>query len=244
MIEILYVISCAIMFSHQIGYTTSGGYVMFPYFLKYILAGIWFIIAIITLLSKHELKKSLLRDLNIYIKPAILILIITIFCILANKNFDGDYATRMFSNILCMILIICGVFAAYGLFGRDSIRYSFIGLCLSTCINVVTVINLTNIKVFFTVVIDIFNCVYGHYSDGTIYADVGYGLEVHDATFAYGFFLLYFLLFSDDSKKDKRRGIIFSLIGLYLGFKRVEIFALLIVIVIYFIVIKKNQIKL
>lgn len=216
---------------------------MFPYFLKYILAGIWFIIAIIKLLLKRELNKSLLRDFNVYIKPAILILVITVFCILVNKNFDGDYATRIISNILCMILIICGVFAAYGLFGKDSIRYSFTGLCLATCINVITVIYLTNIKVFFTVLTDIFSFVFNEYSDGSIYADVGYGLEVHDATFAYGFFFLYFLLFSDDSKNDKRRGIIFSLVGLYLGFKRVEVFALLVVIFIYFIVIKKIRLN-
>ena len=86
----------------------------------------------------------------------------------------------------------------------------------------------------------VFKSVVNGFEWGTPMWHVGWAMEVHDNTFAFGTFLLYFLFCDNDSKKDRKRGIIISCLFVYLGLKRIEILAIVCVAVV---VIAKKVLK-
>ncbi len=64
-------------------------------------------------------------------------------------------------------------------------------------------------------------------------------LEIHDVTFTFGLFLIYFLLF--DKGKSRNKNIIICSIFIYLGLKRIQLVALLLIIAMSFIIKGKSK---
>lgn len=242
MAVILYVISCTIMFSASLAYIPGSGYVRFPFFLKYILALLWFAYSFSKRLRRGNftVKVKYLKELTIYVFPAILMCVSVILSIIINHNFTYAYFSRSASNILCLLAVLLGVFAALTEFGVKAIDYSFYGLVGSTIFNVLYTIYLYGIGPVITVIMNVIKVVTFSYEAGSVYSNVGYSLEVSDATFAYGFFFLFYLLFTEHGKKRARR-LLICIIGLYLGLKRVEIFAIIFAVIAFKLLIRNDK---
>ena len=62
--------------------------------------------------------------------------------------------------------------------------------------------------------------------------ELGFYMEVHDLTFAFGLFFLY-LLFNEEKSKRRNRYLVICALMIFWGFKRIEIAALLVCFVCY-----------
>ena len=242
--QILFVLSCGIMFSHTLAYSNTDGYIQFPYFLKYGIAATWFLISFISTVYKGHgcIKKRYFKDIQVYSFPVLLMTLSVILSMILNGNYTPEYTMRSASNILVFLLTILAVYGCVNLFGKKTIKLCLYGLVLSTIMNVVYTTYLYGFSSVIYVLLNIVKASFIPYQEGSILAETSFSLEVADATFAYGFFFLYYLLFEKKSKE--RSHIIFlSIIGMYIGLKRVEIAAILIAIVIYKILIEKKGIS-
>ena len=76
---------------------------------------------------------------------------------------------------------------------------------------------------------------------GTTISNISYGLEIHDATFAMGIFLVYFIFYENAAEEKKLLHIIIALIGSYLGFKRNELIAIVVVTIVALVFIRKKS---
>lgn len=240
----LFVISCGIMFSHTLAYTNTDGYIQFPYFLKYGIAMIWFAISFLktVIYRKGKIQRQYFRDIKVYAFPAILMVLSVILSMAVNKNYTTPYMMRSISNISVFLITILSVYGSVMLFGYNTIKLSLYGLVASTLINIVYTTYLYGIPSVFYVLINVIRASFDPYEEGTVLANVSLSLEVADATFAYGFFFLYYLLFSDKSK-ERKKGLLLSVIGIYVGLKRIEIAAILVAIIIFKVFIENKGVS-
>lgn len=131
------------------------------------------------------------------------------------------------------VSMLVAVSAVY-LFGRRSIDLLLIGICIGNFgIMLVEIPNyglVESIQSLITCIVTI---------GGTA---VGYAesLEIHELTFLFGIFAVYYLFFAPrDNKKEIKRNIIFSILSIFfllVGMKRIMLGAIAMVFVYYFIV--------
>lgn len=239
---ICYMISCIIMFTSSLAYIPGTGYIRFPYFLKYGIAFLWFVFSIFKYLLKgnFRIEFKYLKTFGAYVFPILLMVGSVAVSIIVNQNYSFSYFTRSASNIVCMFCIITGVFAALNEFGNKAIDYAFWGLVGSTILNIAYTTYLYGAKAVLIVLLNVLKVVTFSYEAGSMEANVGYSLEVADATFAYGFFFLFYFLFADHNKSRIRR-LMLCLFGIYIGLKRIELLAILITIGVCKILIDKKK---
>lgn len=242
--QVLFVLSCGIMFSHTLAYTNTEGYISFPYFLKYGIATTWFFISFINTVYKGHgcIKKRYFKDIQVYSFPVILMVLSVLLSIVFNGNYTEEYMMRSASNILVFLLTILAVYGCVNLFREKTIKLCLYGLVLSTIINIVYTTYLYGFLSVLYVLLNVMRASFIPYENGSILGVTSYSLEVADATFAYGFFFLYYLLFEKKSK-ERSNGIFLSVIGMYIGLKRVEIISILIAIIVYKVLIEKKGIS-
>lgn len=241
MLPLLFVVSSSIMFSASLAYTPEG-YISFPYFLKYGIALFWFILSVVSKLIKRNgrVEKKQIRNIWIYSIPVLLMFISIVVGIMLRHTLSGDYINRSFSDLFTTFTIVLCVYGSVEFFGKRTIDYTFYGLLLSTVANIICTSYYYGFGNVIKALGNIFAIVGFRYADGSLISNVGYSLEVSDATFAYGFYFLYYLLFVPKSKQRKKR-IILSIIGIYIGLKRVEIVAILIAICYYYLMEKQKK---
>lgn len=241
MLSLLFIVSSSIMFSASLAYTPEG-YISFPYFLKYGIAMTWFIISVVRkfVSKKGRIEKKQFNDIGVYSIPSFLMLLSIVAGIFLRHTLSDVYIARSFSNLLTTFSIILCVYGSVEIFGEKTIDYTFYGLLLSTAINIVCTSYLYGFGNVIVALGNIFTIVGFGYENGSILSNVGYSLEVSDATFAYGFYFLYYLLFVPKSKRKYKR-IFLSLFGIYVGLKRIEIFAILIAICYYYMLEKQKK---
>lgn len=239
--QLLFVISCGIMFSHTLAYTNTDGYIQFPYFLKYGIAFAWFVISFLGTIynGKGKIKKKYFKDIQVYAFPVLLMIASVILSKMINGNFTEAYVMRSASDILTFLITVLAVYGCVNLFGDRCIQLCLYGLVFSTIINVLYTAYLYGISTVLYVLINVIRASFVPYNEGSVLAEAGFSLEVADATFAYGFFFLYYLLFADKSK-ERNKGLLMSAIGMYIGLKRVEIAAIMVATIIYKLVIEKK----
>lgn len=223
------------MFTSSLAYAPKTGYVEFPYFLKYEISFMWFLLAIIYTLtsSRMRLKKNKIEELYIYTVPAIIMAASIIVSIMIN-HLSGDYLSRSISNLICMFAILFGVYAAVTFFGNKAIDYTFYGLLLSTILNIIYTSYLYGFGNVISALLNIFSIVRFGYEDGSLMSNIGYSLEVSDATFAYGFYFIYYFCFCKKGKFRFRR-LFLTTLGIYVGLKRIEVFAILLAMAVYYL---------
>ena len=68
-----------------------------------------------------------------------------------------------------------------------------------------------------------------------------YMMEVHDLTFAMGLFFLYYMFVENKKERSHIKKILLSFILIVLGLKRIEILALAVAIVSYWVVLRKGK---
>lgn len=242
MLAFLFIISSSIMFTSNIGYSGTTGYVTFPYFLKYGIAISWFLYSTIkgTIKEKGLIRRSKLKELNIYLYPVMIMSASLFIALLTNQQMEGVFLSRSISNIFCYLCIVLCAFSCVNEFGIMSLIYSFYGLILTITINLLYTIYIYGIFDVIKAVFNIFSIVGFQYDSGTVLSNIGYSLEVAEATFALGFYFIY-MLFFDEDKLFKKKHLALCVIGMYLGLKRVEIVGIVIAAIVYKLYIKRGK---
>ena len=233
MLKVLYVISMAVAFSMEVNK------VALPYFLKYGIAIAWIIIAII---KRHGLIKPYeLGQIKLFSTPIVFAFFYTIVIWIVNtpEYLTIHYYSRLLSNLGCMlVIVICAILMCL-LFGSEVIKLSFWALILTIGFNFVVVFQEYGAASMLIYLKNVFSL--SQFAYGTTISNISYGLEIHDATFAMGIFLVYFIFYEDASEEKKILHIIAALIGSYLGFKRNELIAIVVVTIVALVFIRKKS---
>ena len=231
MLQLLFVVTMGIAFVHQL-----DGYII-PNYIKYGISLIW----IVVWLCKMKIKKKDFSVVSPFIIPYIWIGLISIafWAIYSHYMIGGEYIINLFYHIIYSILRAVLVLAVLELFKEKTFMLTFEALVFSELIVLMCVgasYGFSNLLKYcasgvFTSVIDGFKW-------GTPLWHIGWAMEVHDSTFAFGAFLLYFLI-CEENKRYRIIGSIISCLFVYLGLKRIEILALICVAIIA--IIKKKS---
>lgn len=239
---VIYILLSSIMFTNTIAYAPYGEYIQIPYFLKYIIAVSVFILSFgrSLLNNKFVIKVSFIKDILFFSIPIFIYIASLGIANLYYGLYSFEYISRAMSNVICNAAIILGVIGAVNVFGRKAIEYSYYGLILSTTINVVVTSYYYGLVNVMEALFNIIKIVDFSYAPGSLMSNIGYSLEVADATFAYGFFLLYYFLF-DKLNRKRLFFICMALIGIFLGLKRIEIIAIFLTILFYFFIVRNSK---
>ena len=185
------------------------------------------IIMVLTLLFfiilQSNINRSYIRIAFVFYIPFLLKFVNDFFIFLINHQ-DYNILARGFSNLLYITILIGIATYLYALFGNDSINLYFLILLITYSYSLIGSVAQNGLEEFLT-----------------IFQSSNYRerwLEVHDVTYTFGLFLLFFLSFPYSSRKEK---IIFSIIMILLGWKRIEPPALLIASLVLNILLKQNS---
>ena len=143
-----------------------------------------------------------------------------------NSYIEPNTISRSISITIQYMLILFYVLVVARLFKDKLIKYTFQAAVLNNIIVILFAIARWGIKDFVTV--GLFPTSEYASSWTLDNLNVSAYLEVHDITFAFGFFLIYFFLFYEG--KDRVKNIIICSIFIYLGLKRIQLAALFLVI--------------
>lgn len=232
-------ISMATAFSMEIDSVTV------PYFLKYIIAFIWIIIGAFydhvegcfLKIRITKIKKDLF---TLFLLPIILAFLYTfiIWLMGLSGHISFSHIMRLISNLGCMAIIAASAIMCTSIFGKDVIRLTFIALILTIAFNAIVVIQNYGLSSMITYICHVFQA--DSYTYGSTLSRVSYAMEIHDGTFAMGFFLLYFIFYEKADKKAKFLQIMMALFCSYLGFKRNELIGVIVASLIATTVVRKK----
>lgn len=203
-----------------------------PYFGRYIIASIWVCIAGVKIIKdwknkrynlSYEKRTELLKLGIIFISPYVVTFIYSMF-LFAFGITEIKYLGRCISCIGVMFITLTAVFSVIYLFRKRTLKllcYSVIvAFILLTIINVVFLREKAFVEWFNSVFID---------NAGALNP-----FEVHDLTFACGTLFLFFILFYPKSI-FRVRMIIFSLLVIIMGFKRMQLLAIALMAIFFLI---------
>ena len=137
-----------------------------------------------------------------------------------------------------LVIGICAIMMCL-LFGKEVIKLSFWALILTIGFNFIVVFQEYGAPSMLIYLKNVFSL--SQFAYGTTISNISYGLEVHDATFAMGIFLVYFIFYENAAEEKKLLHIIVALIGSYLGFKRNELIASVVVTIVALVFIRKKS---
>lgn len=201
-------------------------------YFTYTLAVIWILYSYSVRCSKENIVTAKFHK-KLFINPIICMFIYT-FCMWIIKKPNGsgtvlDYYTRLLSNSLFLIITSLFICRAYVLFGRKTLELLWISMILSYSVLGIlrAVVHCGVLTVFKSVFLlqDIL--------------EVNNYLEVHDLTFALGFFLLFYVVFGKMCGiRYLKFKIVISVLFIFMGYKRIELVSICMVILFYYIIEK------
>lgn len=201
-------------------------------YFTYTLAVIWILYSYSVRCSKENIVTAKFHQ-KLFINPIICMFIYT-FCMWIIKKPNGsgtvlDYYTRLLSNSLFLIITSLFICRAYVLFGRKTLELLWISMILSYSVLGIlrAVVHCGVLTVFKSVFLlqDIL--------------EVNNYLEVHDLTFALGFFLLFYVVFGKMCGiRYLKFKIVISVLFIFMGYKRIELVSICMVILFYYIIEK------
>ena len=182
--------------------------------IKYILSILFILISILLFVASREIKisKKLLYYFGFSILPYIVILGFEIFNYMFKNNYN--YQESLKYIIYWTVPIILALFALR-IFGKKAIDYTFYPMAVAYIITII-----------YNIYINGLGSLIYFFKDVT---SVGNILESHALIFTFGLFLIYYMLFD---KKSKGKVILLSLF-IMLGFKRIEIIAIILILIFY-----------
>ena len=220
-----------IIFSIICGISKFYPYNVESYF-TYTIAVIWILYSYSIRGNKENVITAKFHQ-KLFSNPIICMSIYT-FCLWFIKKPNGSgatlgYYTRLLSNSLFLIITSLFICRAYVIFGRKSLELLWISMILSYSI----------LGIFRAVVhcgvLTIFRSVF-LFQD---IIEVNNYLEVHDLTFALGFFLLFYVVFGKTCGiRYLKFKIVISVLFIFLGYKRIELVSIFFVILFYYIIEK------
>lgn len=139
--------------------------------------------------------------------------------------------TRAISNTLQFSLILFSVIATAQIFKDDLLNYTFFAVVLNYAVFVVIALVQYGLSDFILSGLLRTNDITNYWPpEGW----AGKTLEVHDTVFATGIFFLYALC-SGSEFSNRKKYLILTICIMYLGFKRIQILALLVTMVLWFV---------
>lgn len=232
--ELLFVLSMGIALIHQ--FETN----VVPNYVKYGVALFWIAF---WLVKQKKIRRYNWHIVKLYILPIVLIAIVSIIFFLINPLAykEEHYLSSLLSHTVYGLLRCVVVLAIISLFRERAFKMMFRSLTLSGVI----ILLYCGINYGFDSLIRYcFTGVFSAVANGLEWQSnlwhIGLAMEVHDNTFAFGLFFIYYLFICND-QKERHRGIVISTVFIYLGLKRVEILAIVCVAIILLL---KKAVKL
>lgn len=174
------------------------------------------------IILQPNINKSFIRIAFVFYIPYLFKFVNDFFIFLINHQ-DYNILARGFSNFLYITILIGIATYLYALFGNDSINLYFLILLITYSYSIIGSVAQNGLEEF-----------------PTIFQSSNYRerwLEVHDVTYTFGLFLLFFLSFPYSGRNGK---IFFSIIMILLGWKRIEPPALIIAFLVLNVLLKQN----
>lgn len=224
LLEIPYILSMGYALIHQIDTN------IVPNSVKYGISIFWIIVWLLQL----KISKEHIDIIKWYIFPYLVIAITSLidWCIYSHNIIGTGYLGNLSMHLLYFLLRVFIVFATIGLFGNKAFFVLFKALIISQIYILMHAgisYGFKNLIVYLTK--DVIFATYSNLPWMSPEWYIGQALEVHDNTFAFGIFSLCFI-FGNWTKKTKIRGLIITFIGIYAGLKRIEVFAIALVVII------------
>lgn len=234
MLRIFYMITTAIAFtSNFLGINTS-------YYMRLSMGLLW--IGIWVVRNKGVLRTH--KFLRFVLFPWFGVFFLTLCLWIVNRPnfFNISYFTRMVSNVLYCVVAILNAYIGLELFGKDAIDMSFYSLIGSIAVNTISVwrkYGTALTALYFKTVL------FQDYKSGTAILDLAMSMEVQGATMALGLFFVYYLFSCRDKKTSTKIWyLLLSMIGLYIGFKRVVVLGVgLVVAILWMLRFKKIDMR-
>ena len=232
---------------HLYIFTTSIAMLMYfglnrtpvPWWLSSMHCFIWIVIGLFYN-NKHRRQKLIVgTEKSIFFlfeTPYFFFWLFTLLAWIKNSYIEPDTISRAISLTLQYSLMVFYVIVMAKMFGDKLVKYTFNAAILNNIIVIIFAIVRWGIKDFTMIGLNPF----GEGGSWTLdNLNVTAFLEVHDITFAFGFFLIYFFLFYEG--KDKNKNIVLSALFIYLGLKRIQLVALFLVIGISIFITGKSK---
>lgn len=190
---------------------------------------IWIAIGLMMLHRKG--RKRLLNPpeksiLFLFGLPYLFYWLFSVFAWIHNGYIEPDTISRSISGTIQYMLIVTYVVVLSNLFKDNFVKYTFQAAILNNIIVILFAILRWGIKDFIIVGLVPFSEFASSWTLDNL--NVSAYLEVHDITFAFGFFLIYYFLFYEN--KNRVKNIIICSIFIYLGLKRIQLAALFLTI--------------
>ncbi len=129
-----------------------------------------------------------------------------------------DFIVRGVTKFMYQFLVLLIIFAATYLFGERAIYTTFYGLALAN-----TMMLTINLGIYGPA--ESLNSILAMFQGAEAQEGFARAMEIHDITFTYGFFIIYFLFFAQHNK-ERIIGIIVAAFYFILGWKRIALGAL------------------
>lgn len=232
---ILYIFSMAIAFNMEINS------ISLPYFLKYGIAIVWIIISLCK--RKGSISGTSYRLVKLLSTPFLFALIYTLILWMIDRpeEVNSSYVIHLFSTVLMHMIIVTCVVLVSELFGGQMIQLTFYGLVAAIVLNAIVVIASYGWTPWLEYCTHVF--IADSYTYGSTLSEISYAMEVHDATFAMGLYIIYYMFYEEKEAKWRKLNLFLALMGSYLGFKRLGFFALIIASMVSIFVLRKKSKK-
>lgn len=129
-----------------------------------------------------------------------------------------EFIMRGVTKFMYQFLVLLIIFAGTYMLGERAIYTTFYGLVIAN-----TIMLAINLGIYGPV--ESFNSVMAMFQGAEAQEGFARAMEIHDITFSYGFFIIYFLFFAQHNR-ERTIGIILALFYFILGWKRIALTAL------------------
>lgn len=222
-IELIYILCFSIAFLTRMGKSEIN------YFIKYIIALLWIGIAFFKLWKSDfklvENEDNIKFYFRLFFIPYIIMCVYNVFLFATNR---AEIITlgRSISYIVTMIITIASVFATTYLLKKRTLICTIYSMFLSFLIVII-----------FNICTDASGALKGIIDSFLSNANAVNYFEVHDLTFAFGLILLLYIFRLNKFEDKNLKIIIGSVVVILMGFKRIQIISIIIMI-IYIAIIK------
>ncbi len=222
-LEALYIIIfAASVMGEMKGFTVSQARLMKAICLLIVVIGI----GVLFVSGNFKRIKSAGGFIGVYGFILVGIIVWSIFLWIINLE-TVDFILRGATKFMFQFMVLLIIFSAVYMFGERAIFTTFYGLVLANA-----VIMAINVGKFGPA--DSFNSIVAMFQGAEAQEGFAKAMEIHDVSFTYGFFLIYFLFFAQHNR-ERNFGIAVSLFFFILGWKRIALVALPVSILFAFV---------
>lgn len=145
-----------------------------------------------------------------------------------------NYISRGCSTVLYLIIVLCMVSAAVYMFGERAAEYTLYSMTIANIIIVLSAIETYGIGAF-SAAFAVFVRTFGVITDPPMKA-----LEVHDLTFAFTLYFIYYII-AGRGERHRVRNFIIVCIFTYLGLKRIALIGDVAVLMLFLVFQKRRE---